>query len=73
MREQKVFVPVVGEGGKLHFAPIDLVENTGQTILIRAGVEKGQKVALNGGNTLSEGQTVQPATQMAGIVGETAK
>ncbi len=74
MRAQKPFVPVIEDGGRLHFMPINLVENNGESILIRSGVKNGQSVALNVGNTLAEGQKVRPeAQQMAGTVGEARK
>jgi membrane fusion protein (multidrug efflux system) len=68
MKKTDAFVPVVREDGTMAYTKIDLAENDGERILIRSGVKPGQKVAINVGNTLVDGQKVQVAEkpQVAG-------
>ncbi len=59
MKGNEAFVPLVSETNEVHYQKIDLAENDGVNLLIRSGVEVGQKVALDIGNSLQEGQKVQ--------------
>jgi len=64
-RKTEHYVPVVEANGTLRYSKIDLVENDGENILIRSGVKADEKVALNIGNSLQEGQKVQPVASGA--------
>jgi RND family efflux transporter MFP subunit len=63
MRNNEAFVPVVESDGKLKYTKIDLAKNDGENILIRSGVELNEKVAINVGDSLSQGQKVQSEQQ----------
>jgi hypothetical protein len=63
LRGQETFLPVIGLDGTLHYTKIDLVENDGKRLVIRSGVQEGERVALNVGSSLQEGQKVQPVGQ----------
>jgi RND family efflux transporter MFP subunit len=65
MRKNESYVPVVGNGGHVTYKKIELVENDGERILIRSGVNVGEKVALNVGSTLTDGQKVQPSSDQS--------
>jgi RND family efflux transporter MFP subunit len=60
MRGNEAFVPVVEPGDKIRYVKIDLAENTGKEILIRTGIRQGDRVAVNVGNSLTDGQKVKP-------------
>jgi RND family efflux transporter MFP subunit len=68
MKKADAFVPVVQDDGNISYKKIDLAENDGERILIRSGVTPGEKVAINVGNTLVDGQKVQVSNnqQVAG-------
>ncbi|MFL5815769.1 MAG: efflux RND transporter periplasmic adaptor subunit [Bdellovibrionia bacterium] len=60
MRGNDAFVPVIESGDKVRYVKIDLAENTGKEILIRTGIKQGDRVAVNVGNSLTDGQKVKP-------------
>lgn len=60
MRGSESFVPVIEPGDKIRYIKVDLAENTGKEILIRTGIKQGDRVALNVGNSLTDGQKVKP-------------
>jgi membrane fusion protein (multidrug efflux system) len=79
MRENKAFVPVVTGDGKAHFAPIDLAQNDGENLMIRLGerseLKEGDRVALNLGNSVAEGQKlhIKEPPAAAGQAGQAEK
>lgn len=66
MRNNEPFVPVIASDGKLRYSKVDLVDNNGIRILVRAGVSPGEEVALNVGDTIAEGSRVQAVELSAG-------
>jgi RND family efflux transporter MFP subunit len=60
MRGNEAFVPILEDGNRVRYVKIDLAENTGKEILVRSGVHEGDRVIVNVGNSLSDGQKVQP-------------
>lgn len=66
MRNNEPFVPVITSDGKLRYSKVDLVDNNGIRILVRAGVSPGEAVALNVGDTIAEGSRVQAVELSAG-------
>lgn len=60
MRGNEAFVPIIESGDKIRYIKVDLAENTGKEILIRTGIKQGDRVALNVGNSLTDGQKVKP-------------
>ena len=60
MRKGKPWVAVLKDNNTVTFRRVDLDESDGRTILITSGVNQGQRLILNPGSTLSEGEHVQP-------------
>ncbi len=60
MRGNEAFVPIIESGDRVHYVKIDLADNTGKEILIRSGIRQGDRVAINVGNSLIDGQKVKP-------------
>jgi RND family efflux transporter MFP subunit len=69
MRGNEAFVPVIEQGDKVRYIKVDLAENTGKEILIRTGIKQGDRVALNVGNSLSDGQKVKPVQKDKMVAG----
>jgi RND family efflux transporter MFP subunit len=69
MRGNEAFVPVIEPGDKVRYVKIDLAENTGKEILIRTGIRQGDRVALNVGNSLTDGQKVKPVEKGQMVAG----
>ncbi|MFH1118164.1 MAG: efflux RND transporter periplasmic adaptor subunit [Pseudomonadota bacterium] len=60
MREDKPWVVVLKDNDTVTFRPVDIGESDGLTLPITSGVTPGQRLILNPGSTLSEGEHVQP-------------
>jgi RND family efflux transporter MFP subunit len=69
MRGNEAFVPVIEAGDKVRYIKVDLAENTGKEILIRTGIKQGDRVALNVGNNLTDGQKVKPVQKDKVVAG----
>lgn len=69
MRGNEAFVPLIEPGDKIRYAKVDLAENTGKEILVRTGVKQGDRVALNVGNSLNDGQKVKPVQKDKVVAG----
>jgi membrane fusion protein (multidrug efflux system) len=62
MRGMHAFATVVDADSHLHFRPVRLADDDGETARILEGVLQGETVALNIGETLDDGVLVQPVT-----------
>lgn len=60
LRGKTPFVAVIGSDDKIHIVPVELIDDDGDQARLLHGVEEGQRVALNLGDALVEGSTVQP-------------
>lgn len=69
MRGNEAFVPVIEPGDKIRYVKVDLAENTGKEILVRTGIKQGDRVALNVGNSLNDGQKVKPVQKDKVVAG----
>jgi multidrug efflux pump subunit AcrA (membrane-fusion protein) len=69
MRGNEAFVPVIEPGDKIRYVKIDLAENTGKELLIRTGIRQGDRVAVNVGNSLTDGQKVKPVPKDQMVAG----
>jgi RND family efflux transporter MFP subunit len=61
---------VVGDDGKVHRRPVELLEFDADSIVISRGLSPGEKVVTAGINLLAEGESVKPETEgnsMAGV------
>jgi len=59
VRNNKYFVPVVDDSSRVHYREITLAENTGIVLRITSGLKAGEKVVLNLGETVLDGQKVR--------------
>jgi membrane fusion protein, multidrug efflux system len=55
----KYFVTRIMEDNTIHFQPIKIGDNTGDQIVVLNGLSEGQRVALNVGNKVEEGQKIR--------------
>jgi membrane fusion protein (multidrug efflux system) len=65
LRGTKPFVGVIAPDDTLHFRPVTVAQHDGTTVRIRAGVNKGDRVALNVSDTVADGGKVQPVNASA--------
>jgi RND family efflux transporter MFP subunit len=61
-RDGKVFVPLV-RNSKIHLAPVTLGFDNGYSVEATSGITVNDQVALNLGQTATEGERVQPVQQ----------
>src|SRR5439155_13890548 len=60
MRGAKPFVAVVTPENRIAFRPINIASDDGQQVRITSGLKKGERIALNVGESVAEGQEIQP-------------
>jgi membrane fusion protein, multidrug efflux system len=60
LRGNRPFVAVVSSEGKVTYQPVKLADQDGLTARIEEGLKEGQVVALNVGDSLTDGAQVQP-------------
>jgi hypothetical protein len=68
-RDDKVFVPVV-RNSVVHLAPVTLGYDNGYVVEAASGISKDDLIALNLGQSATEGERVQPIQQTAGVKGQ---
>lgn len=61
-RDNKIYVPVV-RNHRIHLSEVTLGWDDGYNVEVIKGVEPGEFVALNAGQTAHEGELVQPVTE----------
>ena len=59
-RGTRAFATVIDDESHLHFRPVRLADDDGETARVLEGVRAGETVALNIGETLEDGALVQP-------------
>ena len=59
MRGDKTQVAVIEGGGRVHYRPVVVADDDGQTVRLVSGVVEGERVALNLGSETEEGGAVQ--------------
>jgi len=62
MRGSKPFVAVVTPENKINFRVVDIANDDGQQVRIASGLKKGERIALNVGESVAEGQEIQPVS-----------
>jgi membrane fusion protein, multidrug efflux system len=60
MRGSKAFVGIVDGDNKATFREVTVFESDGRTVKLSSGISDGDQVMLNVGDTISEGEKVQP-------------
>ena len=53
----------MGEDGKVHRRPVELLEFDANSVVISRGLSPGEKVVTAGINLLAEGESVKPETE----------
>jgi hypothetical protein len=66
LRGKSPFVALVGGDDKVKFSAVTLYDDDGERARIVKGLEEGQRVAMNLGDSVAEGATVQPVDAAAG-------
>jgi len=64
IKGKEFFAGVVDQNNILHFKKIDIADNDGRTIKLASGLDAGEHVALGIGNSLKEGDKVQPIAEV---------
>lgn len=62
MRGEKPFVAVVTPENKVTFRPVTIADDDGQHVTVLSGLKKGERIALNLGQSVTEGQEIQPVS-----------
>ncbi len=62
IREEKPFVGVVSAENRTIFRPVTIAESDGKFVRVSAGLRAGEQVILHPGESLSEGEQVQPVS-----------
>jgi RND family efflux transporter MFP subunit len=70
VKDKKTFVPLLSMDNTVHFQPIEVLDNDGQTLRVAQGIEPGQRVAIDLGSSVVEGAKVRPQP-MAGEMHQT--
>ncbi len=60
LRNNKPFVAVVTPDDRVTFRPVAIVDDDGATVHIRGGLKRGERIALNIGESVQEGGKIQP-------------
>ncbi len=60
MRGEKAFVGVVGSDNRVTFRPVTIADSDGKTVRMGSGLGAGERVVLNPGTGIVEGEVVQP-------------
>ncbi|MGI4020975.1 MAG: efflux RND transporter periplasmic adaptor subunit [Janthinobacterium lividum] len=59
--QDKRFVNVLDKGNKIKSTPIEVMQNTpGQFYVVQSGLNKGDKIVLEGAGTLKDGSEIKP-------------
>ena len=61
IRGNKTLVGVITPDNKVNLRPVEIYESDGKTARLSSGVQEGEKVALNLGHSVEDGQMVQPS------------
>jgi len=59
VRVTKYYLAVVDDSNQIHYKEIQVGENNGQNITVLSGIKEGDKIALNLGESLADGQKVR--------------
>lgn len=62
-REEKTMVAVIANDNRVRYRPVLVADSDGKQIRLAEGVQTGERVALNPGTGLTEGELVQPVEQ----------
>jgi hypothetical protein len=60
IRGKHTLVGIITPEDKVSLRPVEIYESDGKTVRLSSGVQEGDKVALDLGQSAEEGQRVQP-------------
>lgn len=60
IKDDKPYVGVVTDDDRFQLRPVSIRESNGRCVKLGSGVKEGERVALNAGSLVSDGDTVQP-------------
>jgi RND family efflux transporter MFP subunit len=60
VRGEKSYVGVVGSDSRVSFRPVTVADSDGSMVWLSAGLRQGERVILNPGTGITEGELVQP-------------
>jgi RND family efflux transporter MFP subunit len=63
VKGEKSYVGVVGSDNRVRFREVSVADSDGKMVRSSAGIGEGDRVVLNPGSSISEGQLVQPAEE----------
>jgi len=61
IRGKRTLVGVITPDNKVNLRPVEIYESDGKTARLSSGVQEGEKVALNLGHSVEDGELVQPS------------
>jgi hypothetical protein len=62
LRQQKTFVAVVTSQGRVQLRSVAIAQHDGSHVSLGSGVTEGERVALNPGRAIKDGDLVQPVS-----------
>lgn len=65
LRDGKTVIPVVDTNNEVTYSEVKVIDNNGKSVKIQSGLQEGQVVALNLGNTVADHGKVRPETSGA--------
>jgi membrane fusion protein, multidrug efflux system len=65
LKDDKSYITAISDSNTLVYKPVEIGSNNGKMLSIISGVEEGQLLALNIGNTLPEGHKLRPIIEAA--------
>jgi RND family efflux transporter MFP subunit len=63
LRQNQPLITIVNSANQLTYRPVEIAGNNGKTLWIVSGVQKGESVALNAGDSIPEGGKVRPVVE----------
>lgn len=63
LRGTNTFVAVVGPHNRVTFRPVDVAADDGTHVSVRSGLTSGERIAINIGDSVSDGNEIQPVGQ----------
>jgi hypothetical protein len=67
MRKGQTFVPVVDAESRVHYQAVALASTDGERASLSGGVKAGDRIALNLGNSVNDGDKVRIAAEPAPV------
>ena len=65
LRGGKTMVPVIDQNNEVTYTEVKVVDNSGKSVKVQSGLQEGQTVALNLGNTVADHGKVRPVKDPA--------